>query len=85
MALPDLGLTVSMKKTPRTGIFSTKFQKQLDSATIIFRIESETQNFQLSTHESVSIHACRVEGLVNNVRPKYDSKTKNREDLKTFI
>ena len=44
-------------------ILSTKFLKQLDSATKKYKTQAEFQNFELATHESISIHACRAEKL----------------------
>ena len=65
--------------------FSTKFRKQLDCATIKFKAQAEAQDNHLTTHESISIYACRVENLVIKGWPEMDSKMKNREYVNICI
>ena len=59
---------------PEIVFFSIKFLKQFDSATIKIEPEAEAQNIQQATQESISIYACRVEGVLTKGWPELDSK-----------
>ena len=86
MALLLLGLTLSRKLIPKAVLsFQQSFQKQLDSATINFKAQANAQNIQLAPLESTFICAFHVEVSVKKMRPKFDSKMRNREPVSTSI
>ena len=62
------------------SIFSTKFLKHFDIATIKFKTQADAQ----ITHESTFIYACRVEDLVENGWAQFDPEMKNREYIIIF-
>ena len=57
--------SLSESDTQDWSNFSTMFLKQFDSATINFKDQVEAQKIRLTTQETFSICACRVEDLVN--------------------
>ena len=82
MAWPHLGSTVSPKLITKIGLlFSAKFLKQIDNATIKFKAHAETQKIQLATGDMISISAHLVEELVKKRWLEIDSKMKNRENV----
>ena len=56
--------SLSEANTQDWSSFMPTFLKHFDSVTAHYKAQVEAQNAQLDTHESVSIHACRVEDIV---------------------
>ena len=77
--------SLSETDTQNCSIFSAKFIEQIDSLIIKSKAQVENQMFQLSTFESISNHASRVEKSVKKGCRQFDSKIQNGGYVYIFL